>query len=390
MRLRSLWLLCAAVGAYAMVSDAYGQVRGSLDKSSAFAAEQANREAEEQQALQVAQKEALAESIIAREEMDSGRAFDPAFRAGARKALASLSLAALEVQKSAAGLGVNNLGDTQADLVYAPLTPCRIIDTRLAGGAIGAGETRDFLVTGTNLSSQGGSATGCGVPFGPATAAVINLVAVDAAGRGNLQVTPFGTAIPLASIINYTAGFNIANGPAVAVCDPSATTCTKDITIQANNSVAHLVADVQGFFRKVRKEQVKSTHAVSRTGETTAIGATCTNYSGGTITVTAPVAGRIAVRANVDVYLNHVSGTYSLVDVTLGTTATDCAGVWGYDESAHMPAEAPTSVYWQWVHPSKEFSVAAGTYTYYINGFPTHGTGHQFWWGALEATFIPN
>jgi trimeric autotransporter adhesin len=199
--------------------------------------------------LDTAQKEAIAESILAREEARSGREFDPAFRAKARQTLAALPLAALESQES--GLGLDSLGDSQADLVYTPVTPCRIIDTRLAGGTIGSGTTRSFLVTGADLTSQGGSASGCGVPFGPSTAAVINLVAVNPAGPGNLRITPFGTAIPLASIINYAAGLTIANGPAVAMCDPSATTCGNDITIQANASATHLVADVQGYFRRV-------------------------------------------------------------------------------------------------------------------------------------------
>ncbi len=134
----------------------------------------------------------------------------------------------------------------------------------------------------------------------------------------------------------------------------------------------------------------KVTHAATRTGATTYLTGTCTNYAGGTITVTAPVAGRIAVRANVDVWLAHVSGTPSEAPVMIGTTSTDCpTDAWGFDEFAFMPAEAPTATYHQWVHPSKEFSVAAGTHTYYINGILTYGTGHLFYWGALEATFMP-
>jgi hypothetical protein len=89
------------------------------------------------------------------------------------------------------------------------------------------------------------------VPFGPATAAVINLVAVNPAGLGNLRITPFGTAMPLASIINYAAGLTIANGPALALCDPSAATCSSDITVEARGSATHLLADVQGYFRRV-------------------------------------------------------------------------------------------------------------------------------------------
>lgn len=39
------------------------------------------------------------------------------------------------------------LGETTNDLVFVPITPCRIIDTRLAGGQIAAGTTRAFDVT---------------------------------------------------------------------------------------------------------------------------------------------------------------------------------------------------------------------------------------------------
>jgi hypothetical protein len=81
---------------------------------------------------------------------------------------------------------------------------------------------------------------------------MINFVAVSPAGKGNMQVTPFGQAMPLASFINYsnTAGTNLANGLAVALCDPATATCTNDVTIQANASGADLVADVQGYFAK--------------------------------------------------------------------------------------------------------------------------------------------
>ncbi|HXK11355.1 MAG TPA: hypothetical protein VMT70_17050, partial [Vicinamibacteria bacterium] len=111
----------------------------------------------------------------------------------------------------------NNLGDTALDLVYTPVTPCRIIDTRLAGGPIPANTTRDFKVTG-DTTSQGGA--NCGIPSG-VTAAMINFAAVSPAGAGNLRITPYGQAIPLAAIITYSAGVSISNGLAVAICDPS-------------------------------------------------------------------------------------------------------------------------------------------------------------------------
>jgi hypothetical protein len=206
------------------------------------------------------EREGMAESIISREEAGSGRAFDPRFRAQVKNRLASLSLTALESQLQQQGLGPKVLGDSQASLVYTPITPCRIINTLLAGGPIPAGGTRTFSVTASNLSNQGGSALGCGVPFGPATAAVINFVAVNPAGAGDLRQTPFGTPVPLASFLNYVrSGIpsdNTSNGSVVTLCNPATTTCTNDFTIQADASAVQLVADVQGYFSAVTEPEL--------------------------------------------------------------------------------------------------------------------------------------
>jgi hypothetical protein len=196
--------------------------------------------------------EATVESIVAREEAATGRAFDRDFRAEVLRRLASKTVSELEsIQSQSVGLGMSpSFGSSQADLVYTPVVPCRILDTRLVGGPITPGANRNFQVAGTNLSSQGGNASGCGVPFGPATAAVINLVSVSPEGFGDLRIAPFGTPMPFASIINYAVvpGLALANGPAVTVCDPAATTCTFDFTIQADTNATNLVADVQGYF----------------------------------------------------------------------------------------------------------------------------------------------
>jgi hypothetical protein len=143
------------------------------------------------------------------------------------------------------------LGDSALDLVYTPVTPCRIINTRAlgAGGALAPGAPRDFHVTGTaEFDTQGGNAGGCGIPSG-ATAAMVNFVAVNAAGAGNLRAWPFGQAVPTASVINYSASVNIANGVVVALCDPATATCGFDLTVRADASATQLVADVMGFFQ---------------------------------------------------------------------------------------------------------------------------------------------
>ena len=77
------------------------------------------------------------------------------------------------------------------------------------------------------------------------------------------------------------------------------------------------------------------------------------------------------------------------VGVSIGTSPTDCPGIWGFDVDIWELPTSVTSQYSPWVHPMKEFTVAAGTYTFYINGVVTSGNV-AFYWAGLEATFIPN
>lgn len=124
---RAQWL------AQALVSNTRGQERDSAlaQRSVTAAVEQPSRE---ELAREAAQKSAIAESIIAREEGGSGRAFDSIFRPQVSQGLAALPLTLLEAKTRRDGLGRYNLGDPQADLVYTPVTPRRIIDTCLSGG----------------------------------------------------------------------------------------------------------------------------------------------------------------------------------------------------------------------------------------------------------------
>jgi hypothetical protein len=105
----------------------------------------------------------------------------------------------------------------------------------------------------TGFDTQGGTAGGCGVPAG-ATVAMINFVAVSAQGNGNLKGAAFPNAIPpTGSVINYQAvspALNIANGLLFPICDPAVATCSSDITLQANASAVHVVADVMGYAKR--------------------------------------------------------------------------------------------------------------------------------------------
>lgn len=137
------------------------------------------------------------------------------------------------------------LGDLAADLVYTPLPPCRIFDTRSVGGAIPSGSTRSFDTypyTGGNFSYQGGTAAGnCGMPA-DAAAVVLNVAAPLSTVGGFLTVYPYGTTRPLASNLDYSAG-ELKNNEIIAKSANS----LYDITVYAHGST-QVVGDVVGYY----------------------------------------------------------------------------------------------------------------------------------------------
>jgi hypothetical protein len=137
---------------------------------------------------------------------------------------------------------------TDGDLLYNPVTPCRIVDTRnTSAGIIDANTERDFRVfgDGSTIISQGGNSAGCPAPMGEPLAAHINMIAVNPTGKGNLQAFPRDASTGTGLSVNYnTIDTNLANAgsiKAVAGAGP-------DITVASNFSSAHTVIDVLGSF----------------------------------------------------------------------------------------------------------------------------------------------
>jgi hypothetical protein len=118
------------------------------------------------------------------------------------------------------------------------LTPCRLIDTRLAPGPLGgpalaAGASRTFAVAGN-----------CGIPA-DASAIVVNAVIIQPSAACFLSVFPGGQSGPATSTLNARAGQVRANNAIVAL-GPSG-----DLTAflgQAAGS-AGLVIDVSGYLK---------------------------------------------------------------------------------------------------------------------------------------------
>ncbi len=208
----------------------------------------------------LAQRGQLAESILAAKERAMGEPFGVSIRAYLKSRMEALSLeqlAGLSQQGAGADIPLV-LGSVTSDLVYTPVTPCRVFDTRVSQGGTGpilANTQRNVLVVGTvGFPAQGGFAGGCGIPVG-ATSAIINFVTVSPAGPGNIRAWAVASPqppAPLAAILNYgsVAGLPaIANGVAVPLCNPAATSCTLgDLRLQADTSSTDILGDVVGYF----------------------------------------------------------------------------------------------------------------------------------------------
>jgi len=119
---------------------------------------------------------------------------------------------------------------------YVAVTPARLTDTRPnsgqtnAGKAIAAGATLTVQVTG-----KGNVATG-------ASAAVLNVTAVDPTAAGFLTVFPSGTTMPVVSNLNFTPGAVVANLVTVPVSASGA------VSIYNSAGSTNVVVDVDGYY----------------------------------------------------------------------------------------------------------------------------------------------
>jgi len=136
-----------------------------------------------------------------------------------------------------------------ASLLYTPVTPCSIIDTRnTSADIIDASTQRNFYVHGGGsiIAAQGGNAAGCPSPSGEPLAAHINMIAVTPTGKGNLRAFPLGAGPTDGLSVNYnnTIDTNLANAGTVQTVTGSG----PDITVASNLAAAHTVIKVLGYY----------------------------------------------------------------------------------------------------------------------------------------------
>ena len=135
-----------------------------------------------------------------------------------------------------------SLGDSN-NMVFVPMTPCRIADSRLANNKLTANAVRGYYSY--SAPGQGGNACASNpiLPAGTANALAMTVTATQAAAGGWLTVTPDGSS-GTSSALNFLPGVDIANS---TVVQASGNASSSDFYISAAADV-HVVVDLLGYY----------------------------------------------------------------------------------------------------------------------------------------------
>lgn len=182
---------------------------------------------------------------------------------------------------------------TDRDYVFTPVTPCKIGDTRAAGpGKIIAGTSRLWRVWGNaaQMADQGGNPAGCRSLRGEPRGAMLNLVAIDPDGKGNLKAYPIGATTGLS--VNFASiGTNLANAGAIKTSYNHAS--GRDIRVAASYANVHASIQVLGYFHELNGEDIAASDS---SGTLQAHLTVTTNYTTlASKTVSVPVNGRVVI-----------------------------------------------------------------------------------------------
>jgi len=157
------------------------------------------------------------------------------------------ALVRTDVAVSRSLVHTKSLGDTTDDLVYTPVVPCRIVDTRLGAGGVFVPQTqRDWLAYSPGgFAGQGGSATNCGIPVRPVAVMMNTTLANTVGGPEFFELWPFNQARPTTATVNWSGpGQQPANAEIVPLCIGS---CTADFSAYASGQTQAII-DVLGYF----------------------------------------------------------------------------------------------------------------------------------------------
>ena len=275
------------------------------------------------------------------------------------------------------------IGSNTGDLVFTPLVPCRILDTR-SGSGVFAGPIDDFTTMSiqTNISdfsAQGGISGPCGMPTETdASAIVIIITAVEPPNTGHLRVFPFSAPFPNASVVNFVPGQDTANNTIVPQCIG----CDNDISIFVATE-ADVVVDVIGYFNP----PVVSNESQTTFKEGPAVATGTSNVTIVSKSITVPGPGRIVAIGNAEAFCDSCAGS-ATADGFMNITTSDSADASTPPRSFFRlvtSASNSTTRTLEFIAPS------SGTYTFFLRGRRTAGSAQiGFYRGQLQLMYFPN
>ena len=158
------------------------------------------------------------------------------------------SLEALTAAVVAEAVEPQSLGSATEDLVYKPVTPCRYIDTRNAGGKISGYRGYDLAVAGSTYGGDPACApqTIFGVDDDAIGAVVMNVTVIEpSSAPGWLAVRPAQSPDPSALVAWATTNVRAAN-QGILTTDHQAGVA-QEFWIQSSLP-AHVIVDISGAF----------------------------------------------------------------------------------------------------------------------------------------------
>lgn len=142
------------------------------------------------------------------------------------------------------------LGDSNDDLVYTPVVPCRIVDTRYGtvppyNAQMVGGSAFPVAANLSNFASQGGSASNCGLPSS-FQAVVVTFTVLNPNFDAFLAAsnTSNFTTLTQSVVMDFSANRGLANTATVPVDG-----AVKFYLGMPAQLATHVIADVAGYFR---------------------------------------------------------------------------------------------------------------------------------------------